>query len=252
MKLKGKVAVVTGAASGIGKAIAVLFAGEGASVVVSDINFEGAKQTASEITANGGTAVPVSTNVAREDDVQKMIDAAVTNYGTLDILVNNAGVMDDFSPVGEMTDATWDRIFAINAGGPMRAMRKAIGVFLAKGGGTIVNIASVGGLFGCRAGAAYTASKHAVVGLTKNVAYQYAEKGIRCNAIAPGAVETNIGASIGNPNQFGMSRAMKGMGLNPRLGKPEEIAAAALFLAAGDSSIINGTVLVADTGWTAY
>ncbi len=252
MKLQGKVAVVTGAASGIGKAIAALFAAEGAKVVVSDINFEGAKRTAAEITAKGGSATPVSTNVAREEDIRNLIDTAVKTYGTLDILVNNAGIMDDFSPAGEMTDEMWDRLFAVNTGGPMRAIRKALPVFLAKGSGVIINIASVGGLFGCRAGTAYTASKHAVVGLTKAVGYQYADKGIRCNAIAPGAVETNIGASIKNPSQFGSSRALKGMNLNPRVGKPEEIAAAALFLASGDSSFVNGAVLVADAGWTAY
>jgi NAD(P)-dependent dehydrogenase (short-subunit alcohol dehydrogenase family) len=252
MKLQGKTGIVTGAASGIGKAIAILFAAEGAKVVVSDVNLAGAQQTAAEITAKGGTAVAVATNVAREDDIQQLIDTAVGAYGTIDILINNAGIMDDFSPVGEMSDEMWDRVFAVNAAGPMRAMRQVLPLFLAKGGGTIVNIASVGGLFGCRAGAAYTASKHAVVGLTKSVACHYADKGIRCNAIAPGAVQTNIGASIRNPNQAGMARAMKSMPLNPRLGKPEEIAAAALFLASDDSSIINGAVLTADAGWTAY
>ena len=252
MKLQGKVAIVTGSASGIGKATAILFAAEGAKVVVSDINLAGAQQTAATITEKGGTASAVSTNVAKEEDIAALIDTAVKNYSTLDVLVNNAGIMDDFSPLGEMSDAIWDKVFAVNAGGPMRAIRKALPIFLAKGGGSIINIASIGGIFGCRAGAAYTASKHAVVGLTRSTAYMYADKGIRCNAIAPGAVETNIGTSIHNPSQFGSSRALKGMNLNPRLGKPEEIAAAALFLACSDSSLINGTVLVADSGWTAY
>ncbi len=252
MKLEGKVAVITGAGSGIGKAIAAMFAGEGARVIVSDINFEGAKQTAAEIMAKGGAATPVSTNVAREEEIRNMIDTAVKTYGTIDILVNNAGIMDDFSPAGEMTDEIWDKLFAVNTGGPMRAIRKALPIFLAKGSGVIINIASIGGLFGCRAGTAYTASKHAVVGLTKSVGYHYADKGIRCNAIAPGAVETNIGASIKNPNQLGASRAMKGLNLNPRMGKPEEIAAVALFLASPDSSFVNGAVITADAGWTAY
>lgn len=252
MRLLGKTAIITGAASGIGKAIAVRFAGEGARVIVSDINMEGAKLTAEGITESGGTAAAVAANVAKEEDVRNLVDTAVKTYGTTDILVNNAGVMDDFSAAGDVTDALWERLFSINTGGPMRAIRKVLPIFLAKGQGVIINIASVGGLQGCRGGTAYTVSKHALIGLTRAVGFQYAAKGIRCNAIAPGAVETNIGASIGKPNDFGMSRALAGLNLNPRTGKPEEIASVALFLASDESSFVNGTVLVADAGWTAY
>ncbi|QDR79192.1 3-beta-hydroxycholanate 3-dehydrogenase (NAD(+)) 2 [Sporomusa termitida] len=141
---------------------------------------------------------------------------------------------------------------AINATGPMRAIRKALPIFTKQGSGVIVNIASAGGLSGSRAGAAYTAAKHAVIGLTKNVGFQYATLGVRCNAIAPGAVKTNIGNTMSKPHKFGMERAMAGMHLNPRIAEPEEIASVALFLAAEDSGIVNGTVVVADTGWTAY
>lgn len=252
MRLQDKVAVVTGAASGMGKAIAVLFAKEGAKVIVSDLNEEGAKATVAEIEANGGIATAIASNVAKEEDVQKMIDSAITEYGTLDILVNNAGIMDNFVPAGDVTDELWERVFAINTTGPMRAIRKALPIFTQKEKGVIVNIASVGGLNGSRAGAAYTASKHAVVGLTKSVGFQYAKLGIRCNAIAPGGVNTNIGATITSPNKLGMERAMLGIGLNPRAGEPEEIAKVALFLASDESSFINGTVVVADAGWTAY
>ncbi|OUS76302.1 3-ketoacyl-ACP reductase [Paenibacillus sp. MY03] len=252
MKLQNKVAVVTGAASGMGKEIALLFAAEGAKVVVSDLNVEGAGKVVEEITAKGGTAVAVASNVAKEEDVQNLIDSAVNEYGTLDILINNAGIMDNFVPVGDLTDELWERVFAVNTTGPMRTIRKSLPIFLEKESGVIVNIASAGGLFGSRAGAAYTAAKHAVVGLTKNVGYQYAVKGIRCNAIAPGGVATNIGTSINAPNEFGMGRAMAGMGINPRTGTPEEIAKVALFLASDDSSFVNGTVVTADAGWTAY
>jgi NAD(P)-dependent dehydrogenase (short-subunit alcohol dehydrogenase family) len=181
-----------------------------------------------------------------------MIDFSKETYGTLDILVNNAGIMDNFVPAGEVTDELWEKVFAVNVTGPMRAIRKALPIFSEKGSGVIVNIASAGGLLGSRAGAAYTASKHAVVGLTKNVGFQYANLGIRCNAIAPGAVNTNIGTTIYNPSQFGMERAMAGMNLNPRVGEPGEIAKVALFLASDDSSFVNGAVIVADAGWTAY
>ncbi|GER70505.1 3-ketoacyl-ACP reductase [Weizmannia acidilactici] len=250
-KLDGKVAVVTGAASGMGKAIAILYANEGAKVVASDLNLEGVQQTVSEIESAGGAAVAVQANVVKED-VQTMIDTAVKTYGTLDILVNNAGIMDNMVPAADLTDALWEKVFAVNTTGPMRTIRKALPIFLEKRGGVIVNVASVGGLFGSRAGTAYTASKHAVVGLTKSVGFQYAPKGIRCNAIAPGGVETNIGTTMSEPNAFGMERAMAGIGLNPRTGKPEEIAKIALFLASDDSSFVNGTVITADAGWTAY
>ncbi|MHA6481641.1 SDR family oxidoreductase [Paenibacillus sp. strain BS8-2] len=252
MKLTGKVAIVTGAASGMGKAIALLFASEGAKVVVSDLNIENASKVVEEIQAGGGTALAVAANVAKEEDVQQLVDATVSEYGTLDILINNAGIMDNFVPAGDLTDELWDRVFAVNTTGPMRTIRKSLPIFLEKEGGVIVNIASAGGLNGSRAGAAYTAAKHAVVGLTKNVGFQYAVKNIRCNAIAPGGVATNIATSINAPNEFGMGRAMVGMGINPRTGTPEEIAKVALFLASDDSSFVNGTVVTADAGWTAY
>ncbi|WP_336787588.1 SDR family oxidoreductase [Paenibacillus sp. MMO-177] len=252
MRLSGKVAVITGAASGMGKAIAELYAAEGAKVVVSDLRADTAQTVVDGIEAKGGTAVAVAANVAKEEDVQQLIDTAVEKFGTVDILVNNAGIMDNFVPAADLTDELWERIFAINTTGPMRTIRKVLPLFLEKKAGVIVNIASAGGLFGSRAGAAYTASKHAVVGLTKNVGFQYATQGIRCNAIAPGGVNTNIGTSINAPNPFGMERAMVGIQVNPRAGEPEEIAKVALFLASDDASFVNGTVVTADAGWTAY
>ncbi|MEK4031219.1 SDR family oxidoreductase [Pseudobacillus sp. FSL P4-0506] len=252
MRLQDQVAVVTGAASGMGKAIAILYGKEGAKVVVSDINLEGANLTAEEIKSNGGNAVAVSANVAKEEDIQKLIDTAVSTYGTLDILVNNAGIMDNFEPAGDIEDEKWERIFAINTTSVMRATRKALPIFLEKEKGVIINVASAGGVQGARAGAAYTASKHAVVGFTKNTGYMYAQKGIRCNAIAPGGVETNISHSMTGVNNFGMERIQPGLGINPRVGKPGDIASVALFLASDDSSFVNGTVITADAGWTAY
>lgn len=252
MKLKGKVAVVTGAGSGMGRAIAILYAGEGAKVVASDINIESAKATVEEIESSNGTATAVYTDVAKEADINNLINTAVETYGTLDILVNNAGIMDNFVPAAALTDELWEKVIAVNTTGPMRAIRKALPIFLEKGSGVIINVASIGGLMGSRAGAAYTTSKHAVIGLTKNVGFQYANKGIRCNAIAPGGVETNIGTTMNNPDQFGMERAMSGMNSNPRMGQSEEIAKVALFLASDDSSFVNGAVITADAGWTAY
>jgi NAD(P)-dependent dehydrogenase (short-subunit alcohol dehydrogenase family) len=252
MRLQDKVAIVTGAASGMGKEIAVLYAKEGAKVVVSDINAEAAAKTVEEIQSAGGTAISVMANVAKEDDIQNLIDTAVETYGTVDILVNNAGIMDNFEPAGEIKDDNWERIFAVNTTSVMRSTRKVLPIFLEKEQGIIINVASAGGLQGARAGAAYTASKHAVVGFTKNTGFMYAQKGIRCNAIAPGAVETNISASMTGISEFGMGRTQPGLAVNPRIGKAAEIAKAALFLASDESSFVNGTVITADAGWTAY
>lgn len=251
MKLQEKVAIVTGAASGMGKAIAELYAKEGAKVIVADLNVEGANEVAETITRNGGIAKAVQVNVAKLADIENMIDTAVSEFGTLDILVNNAGIMDGFEPVGDITDEKWDLIFAVNTKAVMQSMRKAVSIFLEKESGNIINIASTGGLNGAHAGVAYGASKHAVVGMTKNTGFMYANKGIRCNAIAPGAVNTNISGSITGLNEFGASRSRLAQGVIPRVGEPEEIAQAALFLASEESSFVNGTVITVDGGWTA-
>lgn len=251
MKLQSKTAVVTGAASGMGKAIAERFAAEGAKVIVADMNKQGAEEVAESITSNGGTAQAVEVNVTKLDDIKSMIDTAVSAYDTLDILVNNAGIMDGMEAAGDISDEKWDLLFDINTKSVMRAIRYALPVFLEKEAGIIINTASTGGLNGAHAGAAYTASKHAVVGLTKNTGFMYADKGIRCNAIAPGAVQTNISSTMKEVSEFGASRTQKTQSLIPRVGQADEIASAALFLASDDAGFINGTVLTADGGWTA-
>lgn len=255
-KLENKVAIVTGAGAGLGKAIAILYAGEGAKVLAADINETALAELEKEIAAAGGTVKTIRANMALPEDVEAMVKAATNNFGTVDILVNNAGVMDDFSPVADVSDAMWDRVMKINVDGPFRAMRSVLKIMLEKGSGSIVNIASVGGLNGARAGAAYTASKHALVGLTKNTGYMYAKKGIRCNAIAPGAMNTSIAATIDYEHMPALAlvneRIMPGMALNPRGAEPVEVAQVALFLASDNASFVNGTTIVADAGWTAF
>lgn len=255
-KLENKVAIVTGAGAGLGKAIALLFAKHGAKVVAADINEQGLAELAQEISVAGGTVKTVKANMAMPGDIDAMVKAATENFGTVDILVNNAGVMDDFSPVVDVSDVLWDRVMKINVEGPFRAMRSVLKIMLEKGSGSIVNIASVGGLNGARAGAAYTAGKHALIGLTKNTGYMYAKKGIRCNVIAPGAMNTTIAATIDFEHLPALAlvneRIMPGMALNPRGSEPVEVAQVALFLASEDASFVNGATIVADGGWTAY
>ncbi|MDP2384775.1 MAG: SDR family oxidoreductase [Bacteroidota bacterium] len=250
-KLDNKTAIITGAASGMGKAIAQLFAAEGANVIVADLKQNEIDEVVNAITAKGGKAIGVVCNVANENEITNLMDATVKKFTTIDVLVNNAGVMDDFVPVDQVSNDLWNRVMGVNVNGPFYACRLAVPVMLKQGSGVIINIASVGGLFGSRAGLAYSTSKHALVGLTKNIGFMYAQKGIRCNAIAPGGVNTNIGKDM-KPNQFGYERCVSGAGSMPRMGEADEIAKTALFLASNDSSFVNGTVVTADGGWTAY
>ncbi len=249
--LENKTAIITGAGSGMGKAMAILFACEGANVIVSDLKTERVDAVVKEIISAGGKATGVAVNVSKEEEVKKMIDTAMNTYDGLDILVNNAGVMDDFIPVADVSNELWNKVIGVNLNGPFYTCRLAVPLMLKRGKGVIINISSIGGLNGARAGAAYTASKHALIGLTKNIGYMYGTKGIRCNAIAPGGVTTNIMEGA-NPNAFGYERMSGGFATNIRMAEPNEIAELALYLASDKSSFVNGTVIVADGGWTAY
>ena len=232
----------------------MLFAAEGSTVIATDIDQKRLDALQVEIEKAGGKVLTLIANMAKEEDIEQMINLAVTSCGTLDILVNNAGIMDHFAPVAELDNAMWEKVMKVNVDGPFKAMRSALKVFLKNGSGAIINIASLGGINGARAGAAYTASKHAVIGLTKNTGYMYAKTGIRCNAIAPGAINTNIGDTIdfSKITPLVNDRIMPGMALNPRTGEPAEIAKVALFLASDDSSFVNGAVIVTDGVWSAY
>ncbi|NCB70170.1 MAG: SDR family oxidoreductase [Clostridia bacterium] len=254
MKLKGKVAVVTGASSGMGREIAYVFAKEGAVVYAAARRLEKLEELAEKTKDFEGKIIPVSSNLINQEDAEKLIEYAYSDSGKLDILVNNAGIMDDFSGVGDVNDEMMNKVFDLNVFAPFYTSRKAVNIFLKEGKGVIVNIASIGGLYGARAGAVYTASKHALVGLTKNTGYMYAKKNIRCNAICPGAIETDIGSGeyMKHVNQDGMNTIMANIGGNPRSGSPSEIAEIAVFLASDESSLINGQCLAADAGWTAF
>lgn len=251
-RLKDRVAIITGSGAGIGKEIAHNFAKEGAKVVIADFNEEALNKTVEELKAEGYEALGVKVNVAVEEDVAKMVDDTVQVFGQVNILVNNAGVGDNMQAAANVKDETWERVMNINVNGVMRALRKIIPVFTKNGGGTIVNMASISGLTGGRGGLAYTAAKHAVVGMTKNVASQYGPQNIRCNAIAPAQVETGFAANMTNVDEFGMKVATRGVNLMPKAGTVQDIANIALFLASDESAYINGVAIAADAGWSAY
>ncbi|WP_432709175.1 glucose 1-dehydrogenase [Pedobacter sp.] len=249
--LENKLAIITGAGSGIGKSVAKLFALQGASVILVDIRFENVEAVANEITDSGGSALCYAADVSKSSDMFKFMTYVTEKYSTLDILVNDAGLMDDFTPVAEVSDQLWERVLSTNLSGAFYLSREAVKLFLRQGAGNIINIASISGLFGGRAGLAYTASKHGLIGLTKSIAYQYADKGIRCNAIAPGAIETNL-LFHAQLHPFGYERMRAGAENTPGPGTPEQVAKVALFLASNNSDFVNGAVLTVDGGWTAY
>lgn len=265
-RLKDKVALVTGAASGNGKAIATLFAQEGAKVVLVDINRPELDKVVASLSGQGLAVTGVEADVTKETDIRKMVDSTLSKYGRLDILVNNAGVFDELIPVGEVSDDLWYKVMETNLNAPMRGIRRVIPVFEKQGGGVIVNTASIAGLTGARGGgAAYVASKHALVGLTKNVAFNYKEKNIRCNAVAPGKVETNlrknsellVGSKSAHDKSIGEwkeieDKIKEGYVTSLRASTPDEIAKVVLFLASDEASFVNGSIFVADGGWTAY
>lgn len=253
MQLEGRVAVITGAASGIGLAIAERFAAAGARLVLGDWNAERLDGAAVRLREAGATIETANGDIGERSTAEELVDRAFAAFGRLDVLVNNAGIMDSMAGVAEVADETWRRVFAVNLEGPLHTMRRAIPRMAEQGGGAIINIASVGGLHGGAAGAAYTAAKHALVGLTKNTAFMYGPRGIRANAIAPGGTKTNIGESMARTgvDPAGMARVSTYTALMPGLLEPGDIAEVALFLASDGARGINGAVVTVDLGWTA-
>lgn len=251
MRLEGKVVLLTGGSAGVGREIALLFAEEGAKVVAVARRLNRLEEISEEASSFDGEIVPLEGDLTKDEDIANMVDFTMDKYGKIDVLVNNAGILDNFTPLGEMSDELWEKVMNLNLTAPVKLSRKLIPIMVDQEDGNIVNISSLGGLNGGKAGTAYTASKFALTGVTKNIAYIYAEKGIRCNAICPGGIDTEISDNL-EPSEFGMERVMKGTGNNIRSASPKEIANIALFLASDESSFINGDAIVADAGWTAY
>lgn len=244
-RFSGKTVIVTGAGSGIGLASALRVAKEGGRVIASDISHE---RLDALIAENGSLdIVTVAGDVSSEETVAAVLAAA---GGRVDALANVAGIMDNFAPVHEVDDETWDRVFRINVTALMRLTRAIVPLMLEAGTGSVVNVSSEAGLRGSAAGAAYTASKHAVNGLTKNSAVMYGPKGLRFNAVAPGATITNIVANWGS--QLAAERLGPLMGANiPTPATAAQLAASITFLLSDDSTNVNGAILASDGGWSA-
>jgi NAD(P)-dependent dehydrogenase (short-subunit alcohol dehydrogenase family) len=250
-RLEGKVAVITGAGSGIGRVAASLFAAEGARVVVADVVGDRAGAAADDIVADGGSATAVEVDVSEEEQVAAMVATAVSTYGQLHVLFNNAGIFpDDDGGLLDTPPSTWQTVMEVNLKGVWLGCRAAVPAMLASGGGSIVNVASFVALMGAAtAQMAYTASKGGVLALTRELAVEYARQGIRANSICPGPIETPLLAELlADPDRRQRRLVHIPMG---RFGRPEEIARAALFLASDDASFVTGSALVVDGGITA-
>ena len=243
LKLAGKVALVTGAAQGIGKAVALLLAHHGADIVVSDINLEKAEETAREIESIGPKAMAVKVNVARFEDVEHMVGSVLEKFGRIDILVNNAGITRD-KLILRMTEEDWDAVLNVNLKGTFNCTKAVVRHMAKQRSGKIVSIASVVGEMGNAGQVNYAASKAGVIGLTKTIAREFAQRGINVNAIAPGYIETPMTEVLPEKVKEELKRLIP----MERLGKPEDIAEAVLFLVSEKSNYITGHVLNVNGG----
>lgn len=249
MKLDGKVALITGAGSGMGKATALLFAREGAKIAAVDVNQESAAETASEIERNGGQAIAIRADVSTEADASQMVETARRRFGTPGVLFNNAGIEGESAFVSKMTAEAFDRVIAINLRGVFLGMKYVLPHMVDAGGGSIINQASIAGLVAVRGGAAYCAAKAGVIAMTRVAALEYARYNVRVNCICPGGIETAMAKRIrrgAEPDPKAISR----ISVFGRMGQPEEIANMALFLASNESSFATGAPFVVDGGWT--
>jgi NAD(P)-dependent dehydrogenase (short-subunit alcohol dehydrogenase family) len=247
MEVKNKIVIITGAGSGIGKATAIHFAKYGATVVVSDINLESAQKVADEIEVNKGKALAIKANVAKFEDVENLINTTVEKFGSLDVIVNNAGIGPNLLRTHESLLKDWDRVIAVNQTGVFYCMKVALQQFLKQGHGNIVNIASLAGLKASPQNISYSASKFAVVGMTKSAAMEYATKNIRVNAVCPGYTESALLDQLIHAKPE-MDAILKSVIPMKRYGKAAEIAEAVVWLASDSTKFITGQTITLDGG----
>jgi NAD(P)-dependent dehydrogenase (short-subunit alcohol dehydrogenase family) len=247
MLLENKVALVTGAGSGIGRAIAVLFAAEGARVVVSDIDEPGGRTTVERITGSGGTAVFFRADTSSPKDSEGLVQLAVRRYGGLHVAVNNAGIGGPIAPVGEYPIEGWDKVIAVNLSGVFYGMRYQLGAIVQSGGGSIVNISSILGQVGYRGSAAYVSAKHGLLGLTQNAALEYAPFKVRVNVVGPAFIKTPLIEKL-SPEVLKLLEGQHPIG---RLGESSEVAELVLWLASDKASFVTGSYYAIDGGYLA-
>ncbi len=247
MELKNKVALITGAGSGIGESTAILFANEGAKVVLTDVDEKAGNEVAEKIKNSGGESIFIKADASRAEDAEETIKEVVKQYGKLDIAVNNAGIGGAQQPVGEYEIEAWDKVIAINLSGVFYGMRYQIPEMLKKGSGSIINVASILGTVGFAQSAAYVAAKHGVLGLTKSAALEYSSKGIRINSVGPAFIKTAMLDSL-DEDLLNHLVTMHPIG---RLGKPEEVAQLHLWLASEKASFATGAYYPIDGGYLA-
>ncbi|HZQ43331.1 MAG TPA: glucose 1-dehydrogenase [Acidobacteriaceae bacterium] len=241
-----KIAFITGAASGIGRATALAFAAEGAHVAILDRSADGLKAVEEYVKDSGGEVLAITCDVSLPDQVEAAVKKTVERFGRLDIAFNNAGVENKAAPVHEIDIAEWDRIMGINLRGAFTCMKYELAQMVKQGSGVVVNTSSGAGIRGVAGGAAYAASKHAIIGLTRSAALDYAKQNIRVNAVLPGNIETPM------MDRFTGGDIQKAIDLEPvgRLGKPEEIAEAVLWMASDLGGFVTGAATVIDGGWS--
>ncbi len=246
MRLKDKITIVTGATHGIGKAIAEAFAREGAWVLLAGRDEGAGEANADNIRREGGKAEFLATDIAIKDQVVRAVERAAAQNGRIDVLVNNAAYIDNWHNIVEAPDEEWDTNYRVTLRGTARFIQQVVPFMVKQKSGSIINMSSVQGLVAARSSPAYTAIKHALVGLTKNVAYDYGPHNVRCNVICPGAIRVRYSPPPGSElHQRQISKTFLG-----RVGEPHEIAGAAVFLASEESSYVTGTTIAVDGGWT--